>query len=449
MGKQEDRKSQGRHASWDRQQPARRREPLRDNYYYEEPSRGGDSFDQFEDISSSSGGYRQDFEDISSYSSSRKRQEDQRELRSAARRGERRQADPRRSKGEGRGAQRSHQPPKKRKSPARRVLGVCLALLVVALVGLAGAFLFVLSGLQVAPLTGDLGTGTSACTDSMVKNIALFGVDARDDSNEGRSDVLAVLTVDNRRGKLKLTSILRDSQVYIDGYGYDKATHAYAYGGPELAIRTLNQNFHLDITDYVTVNFAEMAQIVDAFGGVEIALTADEKREINRNLWDLSQETEGVIRHTDFMADANGQVVDLLGSTYSDSTELLNGNQAVAYGRIREIDSDDARVSRQQRVLQALVAQLKKKNIFQYPGLVREVASHCETSLGAGKLLSLSPIVLRGLSLETLSIPGEEEAPYGGYTDSGSWVYIYDTELAAQHISRFIYEEDSPYYGGA
>lgn len=446
MGKQEDRKSQGRHASRDRQQPARRREPLRDNYYYEEPSRGGDSFDQFEDISSSSGGYRQDFEDISSYSSSRKRQEDQRELRSAARREERRQADTRQGRGE---ARRSHKPPKKRKSPARRILGVCLTLLVVALVGLAGAFLFVLSGLQVAPLTGDLGTGTSACTDSMVKNIALFGVDARDDSNEGRSDVLAVLTVDNRRGKLKLTSILRDSQVYIDGYGYDKATHAYAYGGPELAIRTLNQNFHLDITDYVTVNFAEMAQIVDAFGGVEIALTADEKREINRNLWDLSQETEGVIRHTDFMADANGQVVDLLGSTYSDSTELLNGNQAVAYGRIREIDSDDARVSRQQRVLQALVAQLKKKNIFQYPGLIREVASHCETSLGAGKLLSLSPIVLRGLSLETLSIPGEEEAPYGGYTDSGSWVYIYDTELAAQHISRFIYEEDSPYYGGA
>ena len=446
MGKQEDRKSQGRHAFRDRQQPARRREPLRDNYYYEEPSRGGDSFDQFEDISSSSGGYRQDFEDISSYSSSRKRQEDQRELRSAARREERRKTDTRQGRGE---AQRSHKPPKKRKSPARRVLGVCLALLVVALVGLAGAFLFVLSGLQVAPLTGDLGTGSSAYTDSMVKNIALFGVDARDDSNEGRSDVLAVLTVDNRRGKLKLTSILRDSQAYIDGYGYDKATHAYAYGGPELAIRTLNQNFHLDITDYVTVNFAEMAQIVDAFGGVEIALTADEKREINRNLWDLSQETEGVIRHTDFMADANGQVVDLLGSTYSDSTELLNGNQAVAYGRIREIDSDDARVSRQQRVLQALVAQLKKKNIFQYPGLIREVASHCETSLGAGKLLSLSPIVLRGLSLETLSIPGEEEAPYGGYTDSGSWVYIYDTELAAQHISRFIYEEDSPYYTGA
>ena len=445
MGKQEDRKSQGRHASRDRQQPARRREPLRDNYYYEEPSRGGDSFDQFEDISSSSGGYRQDFEDISSYSSSRKRQEDQRELRSAARREERRKTDTRQGRGE---AQRSHKPPKKKKSPARRVLGVCLALLVVALVGLAGAFLFVLSGLQVAPLTGDLGTGSSAYTDSMVKNIALFGVDARDDSNEGRSDVLAVLTVDNRRGKLKLTSILRDSQVYIDGYGYDKATHAYAYGGPELAIRTLNQNFHLDITDYVTVNFAEMAQIVDAFGGVEIALTADEKREINRNLWDLSQETEGVIRHTDFMADANGQVVDLLGSTYSDSTELLNGNQAVAYGRIREIDSDDARVSRQQQVLQALVAQLKKKNIFQYPGLLREVAAHCETSLGAGELLSLSPIVLRGLRLETLSIPGAEEAPSGSYTESGAWVYVYDTEQAAQHISRFIYEEDSPYWNG-
>ena len=450
MGKQQSDKPQGRHAGKAGEQAGRRREPLRDNYYYEQPPRHSREPMEFEDISSSSQGGGE-FQDISSYSSDRQRQQDQRELRQASRQAAS-QSHPARSRGEQAwsGAPQGRETPRKpKKSAGRRVLSLALAVLVVALVGLAGAFLFVLSGLRVSPLSGDLADGGSAYSDSRVKNIALFGVDARDDSNEGRSDVLAILTVDNRRGTLKLTSILRDSQVYIEGYGYDKATHAYAYGGPELAVRTLNQTFHLDITDYVTVNFGEMAQIVDAFGGVEIALTADEKREINRNLWNLSVETEGLIKGTDYLADANGQVVDLLGSAYSDSVELLNGNQAVAYGRIREIDSDDARVSRQQRVLQALVAQLKKKNIFQYPGLIREVASHCETSLGAGKLLSLSPIVLRGLSLETLSIPGEEEAPYGGYTDSGSWVYIYDTELAAQHISRFIYEEDSPYYTGA
>ena len=449
MGKQQSDKPQGRHAGKAGEQAGRRREPLRDNYYYEQPPRHSREPMEFEDISSSSQGGGE-FQDISSYSSDRQRQQDQRELRQASRQAAS-QSHPARSRGEQAwsGAPQGRETPRKpRKSAGRRVLSLALAVLVVALVGLAGAFLFVLSGLRVSPLSGDLADGGSAYSDSRVKNIALFGVDARDDSNEGRSDVLAILTVDNRRGTLKLTSILRDSQVYIEGYGYDKATHAYAYGGPELAVRTVNQTFHLDITDYVTVNFGEMAQIVDAFGGVEIALTADEKREINRNLWNLSVETEGLIKGTDYLADANGQVVDLLGSTYSDSVELLNGNQAVAYGRIREIDSDDARVSRQQQVLQALVAQLKKKNIFQYPGLLREVATHCETSLGAGELLSLSPIVLRGLRLETLSIPGAEEAPSGSYTESGAWVYVYDTEQAAQHISRFIYEEDSPYWNG-
>ena len=274
-------------------------------------------------------------------------------------------------------------------------------------------------------------------------------MDARDDSNEGRSDVLAILTVDNRRGTLKLTSILRDSQVYIEGYGYDKATHAYAYGGPELAVRTLNQTLHLDITDYVTVNFGEMAQIVDAFGGVEIAPHRRREAGDQPNLWNLSVETEGLIKGTDYLADANGQVVDLLGSTYSDSVELLNGNQAVAYGRIREIDSDDARGQPAAAGAPALVAQLKKKNIFQYPGLLREVATHCETSLGAGELLSLSPIVLRGLRLETLSIPGAEEAPSGSYTESGAWVYVYDTEQAGPSTSAGLFMRKTPPTGTA
>ena len=93
-----------------------------------------------------------------------------------------------------------------------------------------------------------------------------------------------ILTVDNKHQKLKLTSILRDSEVTIDGERFngeyihytDKINAAYNLGGPELAIRTLNQNFGLDIRDYVTVNFANMAAIVDAFGGVDITMTADE-----------------------------------------------------------------------------------------------------------------------------------------------------------------------------
>ena len=85
--------------------------------------------------------------------------------------------------------------------------------------------------------------------------------------------------------------------MYIEGYGYDKITHAYAYGGPELAVKTLNQNFQLDIKNYVTVNFYQMAEIVEAFGGIDMDLTAEEVYQLNQNLWTLGA---GVPRHGGF-----------------------------------------------------------------------------------------------------------------------------------------------------
>lgn len=103
-----------------------------------------------------------------------------------------------------------------------------------------------------------------------ITNIALFGVDRRNKDEASRSDALMILTLDKKHKKVKISSVMRDSYVNVDGYGMTKVNHAYAYGGPTLAIKTLNKNFDLNIKDYVTVDFFGFEKIIDSVGGVDI-----------------------------------------------------------------------------------------------------------------------------------------------------------------------------------
>lgn len=336
------------------------------------------------------------------------------------------------------------------------ILGVFCALLIVFGSGLIYIATHLLDDLTTTNITKDptaLGIDPSVTMDDSIKNIALFGLDQRsaysDDST--RSDVIMVLTVDNKHKKLKITSILRDSYVSIEGENssgehvdyMDKINAAYAEGGYELAIRTLNRNFGLNIMDYVTIDFTDTAAIVDAFGGVEISLTAEEKWEMNQNLWNLSQETEGLIKDSDFLADANGQVVDLAGAEYSDSVELLNGNQAVAYGRIRNIGYDYQRVERQQIVFKALMNRVTQLSFGEYPSLISQLMPYCETSLDLTDAIGMTPILTSDFTIETISIPDVDYEL--DLTDDGSYLY-YDVERAGHRIDSFINEEDSDYW---
>lgn len=117
-----------------------------------------------------------------------------------------------------------------------------------------------------------------------ITNIALFGVDTRQ-GESCRSDAIMILTVDRKNNKMKATSLLRDSYVTIQGRkSKEKLAHAYAYGGPELAIQTINQNFGLNVRDYVTVDFDSMAKVVDAMGGVTIDVQANEIKSTNESI---------------------------------------------------------------------------------------------------------------------------------------------------------------------
>lgn len=253
-----------------------------------------------------------------------------------------------------------------------------------------------------------------------IVNIALFGVDTRDkDSFSGRSDSIMIVSIDKAKNDVKLISVLRDSCVAIDGHGNQKITHAYAYGGAELAIKTLNQNFNMNITDYATINFYKLAEAIDILGGVDIDITEDERLELN-NIGDDDN--------------PNFQYVEKSGMVH------LTGEQASVYSRIRKRDSDNARVDRQKKVIECLIDKARNISPTKYADLVKAGMALCETSMSVPEVLSFAPMLSNDITIETMVVPGDEDNAVGGIYE-GAWVWRYDLAAAADRMHLFIYGE--------
>ena len=361
---------------------------------------------------------------------------------------------------------------------AKSLFGVLCVLMILLGTGSMYISTELIGDLTTTTITKDkdaLGIQESAILDNSIKNIALFGLDSRTSEFKGQSDVIMILTVDNRHHSIKMTSIMRDTRVPIEGQGFEqyidgwdtKINAAYAYGGPELAIRTLNQHFGLDIEDYVTINFVNMAAIVDAFGGVELEVTGEEMAQVNLNLTNLTLEVQvqqerdlaaGMyndlyypeITKEDYFKDAYGSP-DFNSTSFQGGKYLLNGNQAVAYGRIRNLGSDYVRVARQQKVFAALVQRLKNISFTEYPGLIKQMMPYCETNLSLDDIIGMAPILTSSFDVQSITVPDveyETDLYDGPVEEGGEQVYylIYDVTNVAQRVSAFIYEEGSPYW---
>ena len=238
---------------------------------------------------------------------------------------------------------------------------------------------------------------------------ALFGVDT-EEGDAGRSDCILLLSLEG--DTLRMCSLARDTLVTLSrDQTRTKLGHAYAYGGPSEAMATINSSFGLDVTRYATVNFSQMADLVDLLGGAEVSLTRAE--------WDCLG----------------------MGSPYLGS-KRLTGREALAYCRIRSIDNDDMRALRQQTVLASLVGALGDLPRSELPGLVMEGVGLCRTNLGPTELLRLGKTVLdhrEGLHIEQLSIPGDSVAAWGGIREDGVWYYVYDLDRASEVLRGFFY----------
>lgn len=289
-------------------------------------------------------------------------------------------------------------------------LAVCVALMGVGY----GMFLYMVGGLNRAELDeSNLSVNESA--DEKIINLALFGVDSRNHDYVGRSDAIMIASINGKTGQVKLISVARDTYVSISGYGQTRINHAYAYGGAELAIQTLNETFGMDITDYVTVNFDSLAEVIDEMGGVMVDVTEAERQQINAYL------LEGApLQETGYIT--------------------LNGPQAVSYSRIRKIDSDTMRASRQREVLASLFEKAKEINPLEYPAYVRKFSSMVETSLSNEEILKIAAVGLKDLSLEQAAFPNDY-IHSEGQTIGGAWYYVYDLEQAKDMLQQYIYED--------
>lgn len=231
-------------------------------------------------------------------------------------------------------------------------------------------------------------------SDRSITNILLLGVDSRDEDNlETRSDSMMILTIDQKNNKIKLTSLQRDMLVYLPGKDEPaKINAANVLGGPMLAVRVVNDTFRLDIKNYAIVNMSGMERLVDLAGGVMIDVTRAEIAYVNRNITSENR-NQGQTEQSPLLESAGLQ--------------LLNGRQAVAYARVRKLDSDYVRMERQRTVLQALFDAFRDADLVRKGQLISEGLTYIKTNLKPGQITDLGLQVVPAMSskIEQMQIP--------------------------------------------
>ena len=260
---------------------------------------------------------------------------------------------------------------------------IVLVLLIILAIIVGGTFAFVhskLSKMQQVDLNED-DLNVSAQAEQQLaeyRNIAIFGVDSRDDSYDkgNRSDCIIIASINNKTKEVKLISVYRDTYVQIEGHGLDKITHAYSYGEAPLAIKTLNTNLDLNIKEFATVNFDVVKETVDYIGGISMPITSEEVGHIS-----------GITKP---------------------GTYTLTGEQALAYSRIRYASGGDyKRTERMRDVLTAVANKVKTLNISQLNGFVDTILPKVYTNITSADIFSMMPSIASYKIADSIGWPYE------------------------------------------
>ena len=238
------------------------------------------------------------------------------------------------------------------------------------------------------------------------RQIAIFGVDSRANelTKNTRSDSIMVANINKKTHDVQIISVYRDTYVQIKDHGYTKVNHAYAYGGPDLAVNTLNTNFDLNIRDFVTINFSALSHVIDALGGIELDITKEERKWVNAYAKDVAK--------------INGEKYQRIKKP---GKQTVTGVQATAYCRVRKTKGGDyTRAGRQRTVLNAIFEKAKHSNPVALVDIMNEMFPQIYTSLTTSEILNLAKY------MPFYEISGQEGFPYEQESHRASDGIYYD-----------------------
>ena len=256
------------------------------------------------------------------------------------------------------------------------------------------------------------------------RNIVLFGTDSRENSvDKGtHSDTIIIASINNKTKDVKLASVYRDTYVNIPDIGYKKINAAYFNGGYSLALTTINRNFDLDATEYVTVNFEAVVKVVDMLGGITLDVQENELHYLNGYVNSLNK--------------INGTNVAHLSSA---GTQTVNGTQACAYARIRYTSGGDfKRTERQRIVIDKILEKTKSADLATINAIIDELFPEISTNLSSTEILSLAKDVFSYDIADQTGFPFEKDAHTYNKVS-----YVFPIDLAANvtTLHQFLFDE--------
>lgn len=255
-----------------------------------------------------------------------------------------------------------------------------------------------------------------------VINVLLIGADSRMGRNEGNTDVMMLLSVNKKTKQLKMVSFLRDSYLYIEGDNHSYCTKlnaAFSMGGPDCLINTIENNYKIEIDNYVMVNFESFEDIINAMGGITVDVEGYVANYIERTL------------ETDMPSGEN---------------VTLNGQQALAFCRVRgcDVDGDVSRTERQRQVIDSMVSRVTSSSISEINKYIDILLPYVDTGYTETEIISLGIKAITGgwalFDRTQISVPDEEDRIPG---DANMWIWVIDYQKAAHKLQKELYGESN------